>query len=163
MFGSADCAAVVLKSYVPARWHISHLFSTAGYVTLSYPSVAEVACQLNRTIRFSAPWMAWTKSFWLADQALLVRFGVWHQLQVADSLRWPAWKSGPTPRLTWQALHFVLSTMDRRLVNPVAGFHMSSAGTMRPPWPPASGLAFGAYLYLSRLVWVSGWLLSLKL
>ena len=55
-------------------------------------------------MRFSAPWMLCTKSFWFADQALLVLFGVWQKLQLAESLRCPAWKSGPTPSVTWQAL-----------------------------------------------------------
>ena len=61
------------------------------------PSVADSWCQVKLVVRFSAPWIAWMKSLALADQALLVWLGRWHQEQVGASLRWPAWKSGPTP------------------------------------------------------------------
>jgi hypothetical protein len=71
---------------------------------------------VKSVVRFSAPWIEWMKSFWLPDQALLVWFGRWHQLHVPASLRWPAWKSGPTPSDTWQAPHLLLSTIARRPV-----------------------------------------------
>src|SRR5262249_53953561 len=113
------------------------------------PSVADSACQVNGTVRFSAPWMLCTKSFWFADQALLVRFGLWQKLQLGESLRCPAWKSGPTPSVTWQPPHLVLSTMGlaapvasfgsaRRPRKPVATIQTSGGGTMRPPWPAAA-------------------------
>src|SRR3954447_10119047 len=90
--------------------------------------------------------MLWMKSFSFADHALLDWFGRWQKLQLDESLRCPAWKSGPTPRLTWHALHFVLSTIARRPVNPVATFQTSGGGTIRPPLP-ANPLAFGVYGY----------------
>ena len=80
--------------------------------------------------------MLCTKSFWFADQPLLLWFGLWQKLQLVASLRWPAWKSGPTPSETWQALHFSFATMVRRRVKPVATFQTSGAGTIRPPLPP---------------------------
>src|SRR3954470_5442471 len=101
--------------------------------------------------------MLWMKSFWFADQPLLVWFGRWQKLQLVASLRWPAWKSGPTPSDTWQAAHFVLSTMARRPVKPDATFQTSSAGTMRPPLP-AWPLAFAVYPYPATFVCVNGWL-----
>src|SRR3954453_2852806 len=161
MFGSAFVIDVKLKSYVPGRWHISHRLSTAGYGACQKPFAGDCWCQLKSTPRFSAPWMACTKSFWFADQALLVRFGLWHQLQVAASLRWPAWKSGPTPSETWQAAHFEVATMLRRAVKPVATLVMSRAGTTRPPCPPerpGSAGSFAVYGYARRFVCVSGWL-----
>ena len=87
-------------------------------------------------MRFSAPWMAWTKSLALADHALLVWLGRWHQLHVPASLRWPAWKSGPTPSETWHEPHLLLSTMARRPVKPVATIDTSGGGTISPPTPP---------------------------
>src|SRR5437763_3867691 len=102
--------------------------------------------------------MLCTKSFWFADQPLLLWFGLWQKLQLLESLRWPAWKSGPTPSETWQPLHLELSTMARRPVKPVATIQTSGAGTMRPPLP-AWPLAFGVYGYAARLICVSGWLL----
>src|SRR5215813_3304287 len=96
--------------------------------------------------------MLCTKSFWLADQALLVLLGLWQKLQVTASLRWPAWKSGPTPSETWHPLHLEVATMgwglpfesERRPVKPLATFQTSGGGTIRPPLPPKP-LAFGVY------------------
>ena len=84
------------------------------------PSVGDSSCQVNGNWRFSAPWTACTKSLALAAQPLLVWLGRWQNAHVPASLRWPAWKSGPTPSDTWQAPHLLLSTMARRAVNPVA-------------------------------------------
>ena len=133
--------AVELQSYVPGRWHIWQSLSTPGYVVCQKPSVVDSSCQVKLLLRSAAPWMAWMKSFWLPDHALLVWFGLWQKLQVAASLRWPAWKSGPTPSVTWQPSHLALATMARRPVKPVATFETSGGGTIRPPTP--AKVAFG--------------------
>src|SRR4051812_17848522 len=104
--------------------------------------------------------MLWTMSFWSPAQPLLVWFGLWQKLQVAASLRWPAWKSGPTPRVTWQAAHLKGATTARLAVNPVATVDTSKAGTIRPPLPAYE--VFGVYGYAGRFVCVSGWLLSMN-
>src|SRR5678816_2776127 len=114
-------------------------------------------------LRFPEPWMLWMKSLAFAAQPLLDWFGRWHHEQVAASLRWPAWKSGPTPSVTWQPAHLVLSTIWRRPVNPVATLDTSGGGTISPPMPPKP-LAFGVYRYrrssggrlLSISIWVNG-------
>jgi len=59
-------------------------------VVFQNPSVGEAWCQLKSVLRFSAPCREWMKSLALADQALLVWLGRWHQAQVGESLRWPA-------------------------------------------------------------------------
>src|SRR5437762_2475149 len=101
------------------------------------------------------------KSLAFPAQALLVRIGRWHQLQLLESLRWPAWKSGPTPRVTWQLSHLELSTIARRPVNPVATFETSGGGTIRPP-VPAKPLAFSAYGNPGRSISVNGCVLLLN-
>src|SRR5207302_5753141 len=117
------------------------------------------------TPRFSAPWMLCTMSFSFPDQPLLFWLGLWQKLQVAASLRWPAWKSGPTPSDSWQPWHFAVETIARRAVKPVAAIETSGAGTTRPPFPPLlPGFAgsFGVYPYFDKLVCVKGWLWSMK-
>src|SRR3954453_6422977 len=171
MFGIAACVAGKLKSNVPSRWHMVQRLRTAGYVVFQNPSVGDRSCQVKWTVRFSAPWMLCTKSFWFADQPLEVRFGRWQKLQLAASLRWPAWKSGPTPSDTWQAAHFCVATIWRRCAKrgvPLgslssATFQTSSAGTMSPP-VPAWPFGFGVYGYLGRFVCVRGcvWLMKLS-
>jgi hypothetical protein len=52
----------------------------------------------------------------LADQPLLVWFGLWQKAQVGASLRWPAWKVGLAPSCSWQAVHLLFSTIKRRAV-----------------------------------------------
>src|SRR5256885_10992318 len=101
--------------------------------------------------------MLWMNSRTFADHALLVWLGRWQNAQLVASLRWPAWKSGPTPSDTWQALHFAFETIARLALNrglpsgslSSATFQTSSAGTMRPPTPPrrpgAAGESFGVY------------------
>src|SRR5690349_21302184 len=100
--------------------------------------------------------MLWMKSRAFAAQPLLVWFGRWHHAQVVASLRWPAWKSGPTPSVTWQPSHRALSTIWRRAVNPVATLDTSGGGTISPPAPPKP-LAFGVYGYrVGRSISVNG-------
>ena len=88
--GKALVEAGALKSYEPGTWHVSQLLSTPGYPTSANDSVVDKACQVNLTVRFEPPWMAWTNAVESADQPLLVRAGLWHHEQVAPSLRWPA-------------------------------------------------------------------------
>src|SRR3954469_476606 len=164
MFGSASVIAVVLKSYVPGWWHVSHRLRTAGYVVSQYPCVGDFSFQVKSTPRFSAPWVLCTKSFMFADQALLVLLGVWQNVQGGAALRCPAWKSGPTPNETWQPLHLELATTTRRAVKPVATIETSGAGTIRPPFPVplTAGDAFAVNAYFATLVCVSGRLLLMK-
>src|ERR1041384_2862577 len=79
--------------------------------------------------------MLWMKSLAFAAQPLLDWFGRWHHAHVVASLRWPAWKSGPTPSVAWQPAHLALSTIWRRGGNPVATFETSGGGTTTPPMP----------------------------
>ena len=76
----------------------------------------QAACQLSPTVRLAAPWMEWIKTPELADQPVLVRFGLWQNEQVGPSLRWPAWNVGFAPSCPWQSRHLALATMARRAV-----------------------------------------------
>src|SRR3954468_6647507 len=96
------------------------------------------------------------KYFEPAAQPALVLFGVWQNEQVGPSLRWPAWNVGATPSAPWQFLHLLLSTIERRAVKPVAVFHTSGGGTLRPPCALPSLLPLGTHEYGATFVCTSG-------